>query len=137
MTYIALQLAGLSQCSSTRCSGHCGQQPRIEKITEFEKTLACFEQTLHSRTNLLNSNIRIQNLDSQCEVFTMKSLSALKLSQKVLRSQISVLQCCMLKFYIKTGQLGILLRYLIFGWVLTSWFMFCCQFLGSKYLLSS
>ena len=56
-----------------------GKQPTISKTAELGVKSSLYWQPLHSRSNLLNLNLRIQYHKILCKVFSSESLSVQKL----------------------------------------------------------
>ena len=94
--FAGLQCLGTGLTRSTHWQA--GQRQKFKKMAEFQvgEKFSLYAQPLHSRSNLLDFNIRLQYQESWCEVL----LSELYLFQSYLKDfrGPNFQSCCLLKF---------------------------------------
>ena len=108
-----------------------------ENVRTWEKS-SLYEQPLHSRSYLLNFNLKLSQCDKieSCEFFNVRIIVCSKVISNFHRSFDPHQSCWLLISSKNTGKFAKFLSYLRLGWILTSWFMFCCQFWERKYPFS-
>ena len=99
-------------------------------MVEFEKIFSLYEQSLHSRSYLISVNLyknmfweKMFNFHVRIDIYSKVILNI---------SEVPIFNPACSHMLKKKSQFAILLNYSMLEWFLTSWCLFCCQFLRGK-----